>query len=176
MTHQQCKYTHSVTYVRNKDRARRWFWPLQSDKLRYTTVLTPAKKTNRTLACCPGAWAVYIQYMIESHVQISELVEGCLIFHSSRPRKGNIKKQRIKHPSYFYYSSIYNVTSYCFSTVCLWRRDTRRGVPSATWSWSAPRNSFIAKEYLVTTLHHKLGVHVADSNSSAARLCLWARP
>lgn len=175
VTHLQCKYTHSVMYVRKKDRASRWFWPLQYDKLQYTTVMTPAKN-NRTLACCPGAWTVYIQYMIESHVQISELVEGCLIFHSSNPRRGNIKRHWIKHPSYFYYSSIYNVTSYCFSTVCLWcqwNRDTHRGVQSATWSWSTPRNSFIAKEYLVTTLNF---ITSQEFMSLAEHLCCMSLP
>lgn len=46
-----------------------------------------------------------------------EISKGYLIYH---PRKGTIKSNPIKHPSYFYYCSIYNITSYCFSTVCLW--------------------------------------------------------
>lgn len=55
---------------------------------------------------------LYIQYMFDF-----EISKGDLIYH---PRKGTIKSNWIKHPSYFYYCSIYNITSYCFSTVCLW--------------------------------------------------------
>lgn len=71
--------------------------------------------------------------MFESHFQISEARRGALDLSFQAPQHaqegGNIKRNGIKHPSYFYYSSIYNVTSYCFSTVCLWCRwirDTRR--------------------------------------------------
>lgn len=60
------------------------FWPLQYDELQCTTITTPATKNKKetTLACCPSALTVYIQYMFESHFQISELTEGRLIYHS----------------------------------------------------------------------------------------------